>query len=523
MELKNKMQLTLLVLLVLAILLPLVVTVQYLTTELNRELVSFEQEEVEKLRDTVKNFVDIGHEMMSLDYQVITNRNHMARVYGESLRGELDTAIHFLNAKAAEVGKNGATLEQVQEEAKEIFRSLRLQEGQNYIWIQDMGLPFPKMITHPLAPELDGKILDDPSYNCARGKGENLFVASVDMARKNPNGGFIDYLWPKFLTDGTKIPSVAKVSCVKMFPKWNWILGTGIYIDDAIERGISGIKEDISRIRFDDGNGFFWVHDKSGTLICHGNEKWLASSKPNITSSPATVRGLKLLKDGRHGDFLEFKGLIEEYGKTDERIAYMRLFKPLNWVIGASMSRTGMDLRIAFKETQTRSQINRILLVGFLFFLCFTIFSLAIIGRILGPFARLDPELPASANLIRKSDSTLPVQPEKVCEKSDSLPGNDISPELMKVMSEITRHTVSEQSKLLALQILLAGESSAASQGNEGKELAWVEPLKDIHGAVKKLAAETGMQSNKLSERLVEIEKNLAKLQGKNGPKNGKC
>ena len=33
-------------------------------------------------------------------------------------------------------------------------------------------------------PELDGKVLDDPKFNCALGKNENLFVAFADVVAK---------------------------------------------------------------------------------------------------------------------------------------------------------------------------------------------------------------------------------------------------------------------------------------------------------------------------------------------------
>ena len=143
MQLKNKVRITLAIMLVVAILVPLVGTVQYLTNGLRHELVTFEKEEVDKLRDTVKNYVDLVHDMIRLDYRMISNRENMARVYGENLRGELDIVIHFLKIKAKEVGKKGKTLEQAQKEAKDMIQSLRLQGGLNYIWVQNTALPFP--------------------------------------------------------------------------------------------------------------------------------------------------------------------------------------------------------------------------------------------------------------------------------------------------------------------------------------------------------------------------------------------
>jgi len=100
------------------------------------------------------------------------------------------------------------------------IRSLRYDKVE-YFWINDMS---PKMIMHPIKPELDGKDLGemkDPS-------GNRLFIGFVDVV-KSQGAGFYSYLWPK---PGFEKP-VPKISYVKGFAPWGWIIGTGIYLDDV--------------------------------------------------------------------------------------------------------------------------------------------------------------------------------------------------------------------------------------------------------------------------------------------------
>src|SRR5690349_12916954 len=90
-----------------------------------------------------------------------------------------------------------------------------------YFWINDMT---PKMVMHPIKPELDGKDLGemkDPA-------GNRLFMGFVDVV-KSQGAGFYSYLWPK---PGHEQP-VPKISYVKGFAPWGWIIGTGIYLDDV--------------------------------------------------------------------------------------------------------------------------------------------------------------------------------------------------------------------------------------------------------------------------------------------------
>jgi methyl-accepting chemotaxis protein len=112
------------------------------------------------------------------------------------------------------------TRAQAQAAAIAEVKSLRYDKAE-YFWINDMA---PKMIMHPIKPELDGKDLGemkDPS-------GNRLFMGFVDVVNKQ-GAGFYSYLWPK---PGFEQP-VAKISYVKGFAPWGWIIGTGIYLDDV--------------------------------------------------------------------------------------------------------------------------------------------------------------------------------------------------------------------------------------------------------------------------------------------------
>ena len=134
---------------------------------------------------------------------------------------QLVEAAHSLIGYYASLAKSG-TLDTAaaQEAAKAAIRAMRY-EGEQYFWINDMH---PTMVMHPIKPELDGKDLSgnkDPN-------GKHLFVAFVEECRKN-GGGFVDYMWPK---PGSPKPE-PKISYVKLVPEWNWVVGSGVYVDDV--------------------------------------------------------------------------------------------------------------------------------------------------------------------------------------------------------------------------------------------------------------------------------------------------
>ena len=121
-------------------------------------------------------------------------------------------------------------------------------DSTNYMWINDMTLPYPTMIMHPIATTLDGKVLNSERFNCATelefsnnkimktdGK-KNLFQSFVEVTNQG-NDGFVKYLWPKPTADGKNTEELyEKLSYVKKFEKWGWVIGSGIYIDDIDEQ-----------------------------------------------------------------------------------------------------------------------------------------------------------------------------------------------------------------------------------------------------------------------------------------------
>lgn len=121
-------------------------------------------------------------------------------------------------------------------------------EGKEYFWINDLGTPVPKMIMHPTVPALDGKVLDAAKFNCATSLQDgiagpvvetdgkmNLFVAFNTVANRAERG-YVTYLWPKPKQGGgTTEETYLKLSYVVKFAPWNWVIGSGIYIDDVDE------------------------------------------------------------------------------------------------------------------------------------------------------------------------------------------------------------------------------------------------------------------------------------------------
>ncbi|NMG76382.1 methyl-accepting chemotaxis protein [Aromatoleum diolicum] len=151
----------------------------------------------------------------SLREVLADERNEQTKNSVEAVHGILE---YFQKREAA----GEMTREAAQDGAKAVIRGLRYGDGE-YFWINDMQS---HTVMHPIKPELDGKDMRevvDPN-------GKRLFVEFVNTVRKS-GSGYVDYLWPK---PGATAPQ-PKVSYVKGFTPWGWVVGTGVYVNDLDE------------------------------------------------------------------------------------------------------------------------------------------------------------------------------------------------------------------------------------------------------------------------------------------------
>lgn len=106
--------------------------------------------------------------------------------------------------------------EEAQTLAKELLGNVRFNSN-GYIWvISNDGF----MVRHPIATDLDGKnLIDLPDPT-----GSKIWVESINITRTKGEG-YINYQWPK---PGSS-EKLDKISFIRAFEPWGWIVGTGIY------------------------------------------------------------------------------------------------------------------------------------------------------------------------------------------------------------------------------------------------------------------------------------------------------
>ena len=141
----------------------------------------------------------------------------------EMIRELTTSAWNILAQLDHNVKKGVLSREEAERQAVEQIRNQRYgREMKDYFWIHDMK---PRMVVHPYRPDLIGKDLSAMTDS----EGKHIFIEMVKLVESRGDG-YVEYKW-QWKDEEKRI--VPKVSYVKGFAPWGWIIGTGIYLDDV--------------------------------------------------------------------------------------------------------------------------------------------------------------------------------------------------------------------------------------------------------------------------------------------------
>ncbi|MGB1227448.1 MAG: cache domain-containing protein, partial [Poseidonibacter sp.] len=230
------------------------ITSIYSINEVSQENVErYKKESYEKKEKELQNYISLAMKTVEAYHK----RTEIGKIKVE-VQDDLKTQTNFLfSILEAEYEK----LKDVLSEDALKFRLKSLVEesryGKNgYFWINDTDAV---IVMHPIKPQLNGKDL----INYKDKGGKQIFKEFASVA-KSKGEGFVDYVWPK---PNFEKPQ-AKVSFVKLFKPYNWVIGTGEYVSDVSAKIKKEALLTISKMRYGK-DGYFWINDSYPKMVMH--------------------------------------------------------------------------------------------------------------------------------------------------------------------------------------------------------------------------------------------------------------
>lgn len=296
-----------------------------------------QKKNAEVLLDAITHIVENEYHSIQFHRQSVLN------IRKEELRNLVDIAYVVLDDYYNKSLSGAYDRQYAKNQALSTIKQMRWGDDVGYFWINDTTLPIPRMVMHPTLPELDGTILDDPAFNCALGRGENLFRA-FNLVSKESGIGYVDYLWPKPTADGTLTSEQPKLSFVRRFEPWQWIVGSGVYIDDIeaeakqrLDAVLTELRKTFNNIHIGE-NSYMFMFTSDKQMLIHPE---LQGKDVSEVVNPVTGENFfnQIVEASKTpGKSLEYswKKPHDDDNELFQKKLYVSYFEPLEWYICVS-------------------------------------------------------------------------------------------------------------------------------------------------------------------------------------------
>ncbi|MDD5456845.1 MAG: methyl-accepting chemotaxis protein [Candidatus Margulisbacteria bacterium] len=314
----------------------------------NAQLKSFEKQLEETEIDKLKSIVETGINSMNDFYRGAVDNKEIESRYGEKIKYIVEntvTAMEHLYKTNKEKRVPDAKIQKI---LLDYVASIRY-DNNDYIWVNDMA---PKMIMHPIKPEMDGQDLStykDPN-------GVFLFNDMVTVCR-DKGAGFVRYMWPK---PGFDKP-VPKISYVKLFEPYNWVIGTGIYLDfvDASRR--KRALDFFNSVRYGN-NDYFFIIDMTPKMVLHPIKPEMNGQDVSNDKDPNGFflfkEMVKICKEKGEG-VVRYMWPKPGFDKPQPKLTYVKLQKEWGYILGTGIYLDYIDKMIAAKKKELNINLAR--------------------------------------------------------------------------------------------------------------------------------------------------------------------
>ncbi|MFK5971048.1 MAG: cache domain-containing protein [Candidatus Marithrix sp.] len=459
MNITNKITLLVMFCFIIALFIMLPFVLYHINKSGQQEIEQYKQEELNRVKKSLQEYVDIAYVTLDTNYKNAMDKQYLARHYGQQLINIVDIAESILKTKAEAVKIDGLELSEALEQAATEVSKLSYDKGNGYVWINDTTEPYPKMIMHPLDSSLNGKLLNDPKYNSAMGKEQNIYQAAVEVCNHHGKG-FVDYLWPKITPNGV-INDMPMLAYVRLFEDWNWVIGTAIYVDNAIEDAIEKSKEDIRKMRYSNGIGNFWIATTKLKMLVNSDDFTLEEQNLSGQSKQYYAAILKACQQ-QNGNCFHTNNSAK-LPNTDEKVAklsYVKLYEPLGWMLGTGFYLDDINKAVANKEIMIREQIKN-MTITLVMVVIIAVILISVLGYIMMKyFPKLKQSIlqhpiePISQEMtLIREEIYHPVGGEVITPSPDNSGRMIHTDECIKMVQEVSKTLITEHSKWLAVNI----------------------------------------------------------------------
>jgi methyl-accepting chemotaxis protein len=305
----------------------------------------FKDDAYKTKEEELQNYVSLAIKTVE-SYHARTSKDKIKQEVQSYLKNQTD---FMLSIMQGEYDKYHGKVpdDQLKEIIKNAVKSAKYGET-GYFWINTLEAT---IVMHPTNPSLDGKDMND--YKDQNGK--RIFFEFAEVAKKQGDG-FVDYVWPKPGFDKAQ----DKVSYVKLFKPYNWVVGTGEYVDNVTAKLQEEALKAIASMKYGK-DGYYWINDSKPTMIMHPINKALDGKDLTETKDPTGkqlfVEMSKVANEKKEGGLVKYMWAKPGKDGPQPKFSYVQRFEAWDWIIGTGVYIDDIEEKIMEMHKETESQI----------------------------------------------------------------------------------------------------------------------------------------------------------------------
>jgi len=321
---------------------------------------------INKKKDTIKEHVEVA---VRYTQKELNNTQHVLK---KNLARKINSAKSIINS-IYKNNKDTKTKAEITILIKNALRDIRFNNGRGYFFIHEMnGIN----ILHPILPKREGTDISKKRDK----DGIQRFKVVQDIIKEKGSGyASFDFYYPL-----EKQKQKKKLVHVDRFEPYNWIIGTGEYIEDFEKEIQEEVINHISSIRIADDK-FFIIANKEGTFISHPFKHFINKNifkDKEFISFREEYKIIQKLKDNEERYYLNKHSIHIPTKKRIEKLWFIKSFNKWGWIIATGFYLDELKPLIKEKEIYLEKKytdyLNTILITSIIVTICLLFISMYI-------------------------------------------------------------------------------------------------------------------------------------------------
>ena len=322
-----------------------------LTDRGNQEIENYRNAVMEEKRSFLTGMVSNAYYIAKTNYEESQDSVALKAKYGAIIRSAVDQAFTILQTTYED--ESLGDMDARQRQAMRLIGNMRYgADKKGYFWLNDL---YPRLVMHPFKPNDSGKDMSGYDLN-----GKKVYVEFARVAKENPEGGYVEYQTKSYTSGSEKLHD--KISFVRMFEPWKWVIGTGIYLKSTEADLQKKTLETINALRYGaDGKGYFYTMDTSSRTMMQHPKGSLVGKKDSDFVDPdgkkQVVSQIDIaLQKGEGFDAYRWAKLGED--EPQPKLTFVKHFKPWNMAIATGIYTDDVEKVVAAKKEEIHKEIK---------------------------------------------------------------------------------------------------------------------------------------------------------------------